>query len=180
MIDFIRKVMAPVERRVMNMMARGKVTRVNDAGKTQRLQVELLADEAQDLLERFQQYGFSSVPKVGSECLVVFLGGNRDHGIVLTVNDGKTRKNGLNPGDVALYTSKGNFIVLEDESGDILLKAGGTGKIRLEADDIEIHAKENFKFDVDGHGYHYKPTHVDAYVIGATSDSNPLHPPEIP
>jgi len=85
---------------------------VDDGKKLQQVQVELLADEVKDSVERFQQYGFTSVPLTGAETVCVFLGGGRDHGIVVAIDDRRYRLTGLENGDVALYTDEGTKIVL--------------------------------------------------------------------
>lgn len=52
--------------RVANMVSRAVVRRADDAGKLQTLQVDALADETRGV-ERFQNYGLTSVPPSGSE-----------------------------------------------------------------------------------------------------------------
>ena len=49
--------------RIFLAIARGTLTRVNDAPKMQTADVRLLHDEAIAGAERFQDYGFTSVPK---------------------------------------------------------------------------------------------------------------------
>lgn len=101
-----------LSRRVAMANTRGRMALVDDTKKLQQVQVELLADEVKDNVERFQQYGFTSVPLVGAEALCVFLGGGRDHGIVFAIDDRRYRLTGLENGDVALYTDEGAKIVL--------------------------------------------------------------------
>ncbi len=101
-----------LSRRIAMTTTRGRMALVDDKKKLQQVQVELLADETKDNVERFQQYGFTSVPLEGAEALVVFLGGGRDHGIVLAIDDRRYRLTELKNGDVALYTDEGTSIVL--------------------------------------------------------------------
>lgn len=91
---------------------RGRMALVDDSKKLQQVQVELLADEVKDNVERFQQYGFTSVPLTGAEVVCVFLGGGRDHGIAFTIDDRRYRLTGLDNGDVALYNDTGAKIVI--------------------------------------------------------------------
>lgn len=117
MMRAIQRVTAPLTRRVRLMVARGVVSLVNDALKVQGLQVQLLPGEVRDM-ERFQNYGFTSHPHPGAEACAAFVGGNRDHGIVLAVDDRRYRLKGLAQGEVAIYTD-------EDQSGHrIHLKRG--------------------------------------------------------
>jgi len=57
----LQKLVAPMARRISNMLSRGQVTKSNAASKMQTLQVSLLAGEAKDLLEHFEPYGHTSV-----------------------------------------------------------------------------------------------------------------------
>lgn len=104
---------APLMRRIRFVIARGFVRMVNDALKMQNLQVSLLADETWDNVERLQEYGFTSHPHPNAECIVVFPGGKRDHGIVIAVEDRRYRLKGLAQGEVALYTDEGDYVWLK-------------------------------------------------------------------
>jgi phage baseplate assembly protein V len=101
-----------LSRRVAMGSTRGRMAIVDDGKKLQQVQVELYADEVKDNVERFQQYGFTSVPLAGAEAIGVFLGGGRDHGIVIAIDDRRYRLTKLKNGDVALYTDEGTSIVL--------------------------------------------------------------------
>lgn len=101
-----------LSRRVAMTTTRGRVALVDDEKKMQQCQVELLADETKDACEHFQPYGFTSHPKVGAEAITVFLGGGRDHGILIVADDRRYRLTKLEEGDVALYTDEGTKIVL--------------------------------------------------------------------
>ncbi len=96
--------------RVMMMFARGVVRAVNDEGGRQQLQVELLKGELRDGLERMQNYGITSHP-LGGDAAVAFLGGNREKGIILAVDDRRYRLT-LKAGEVALYDDLGNKVEL--------------------------------------------------------------------
>ena len=80
MIDAIQKMTEGLRGRVQLMIGRAILSAISDAGKIQTAQAQLLADEVQDDVERIQEYGFASVPLPGAEGVVVFVGGNRDHG----------------------------------------------------------------------------------------------------
>ena len=99
-----------ITNRVMMMFARGVLRAVNDTASRQTLQVELLKGELRDGIERMQNYGLNSHP-LGGDVAVAFLGGNREQGIVLVVDDRRYRLN-LQPGEVALYDDLGNKVEL--------------------------------------------------------------------
>lgn len=127
MIRAINKLTAPIARRVNLMVARGVLALVNDALKIQSVQVELLSGEVRDM-ERFQNYGFSSNPFAGAEAVAVFVGGNRDHGLVLAIDDRRYRVKNLLTGEVAIYDDLGHSIKLT-RTGIVI--AGGSHNITI-------------------------------------------------
>ena len=82
----------------------------NDKGGLQTGQVSLLEDELRDKVERVQDYGLTSNPLPGAEAITLFVGGNRDHGLIIKVDDRRYRLKGLKGGEVAMYTDEGDFI----------------------------------------------------------------------
>jgi phage baseplate assembly protein V len=101
-----------VQQRIMMAIARGVVRAISDAGSRQTVQVELLKDELRDGLERMQNYGMTSHPHPGADAAVVFLGGNREQGIVLAMENRQFRVVGLQQGEVCIYDDLGNRVTL--------------------------------------------------------------------
>jgi len=119
----LSKALAPLARRISNMLTRGSVTLSNAAGKLQTLQISLLSDESKDAIEHFEPFGFTSNPHPGAEVLTAFIDGDRSHGIVLMATDRSYRLKNLVPGEVAIYDDHGAFIKLT-QSG-IIINGGG-------------------------------------------------------
>lgn len=92
------------------MIARGVLKLVGDAKKLQAVQMQVLADELKNDAEHFQHYGFTSVPFPGAEGIVLFIGGNRSHPVVLGLDDRRYRKRDMEAGEVALYTDEGDYV----------------------------------------------------------------------
>lgn len=118
MARIARKVMAPIQRRVQLMVSRAVVNLIKEDGLMQGVQVSLLADEVADDVENFQAYGFTSSPLPGAEAIVLSVGGNRDHPVVVVIADRRTRfkgpaGTGLALGEVAAYTDKGQRVHLK-------------------------------------------------------------------
>ena len=111
--DFVRRMLAPIKNRVMLMVGRAVLTVIEDGGNLQTSQVSILAGEVKDDVERFQQYGFTAVPLPGCEAVCLFVGGNRDHGIIINADDRRYREKGLNPGEVAMYSFEGGKTVFK-------------------------------------------------------------------
>src|SRR3546814_9346476 len=74
------------------MVGRCVLTAINDGSKVQTVQLTGLADEVLDRVERFQDYGFTSVPLAEAEGIVVFVGGSRGHGIVIATEDRRSER----------------------------------------------------------------------------------------
>lgn len=108
--SFVQGMINPLKRRVALMVSRAIVKLCSDTGARQTLQLALLPDEIRDGIERFQNYGFTSVPIPGAEAAVVFVGGDRANGLVIAVDDRRYRLKGLQAGEVALYTDEGDKI----------------------------------------------------------------------
>lgn len=143
----VAKLTARLQRRVMLMVGRCLLIAIDDSKKAQSVQAALLADEVREDVERFQEYGFTSVPDKNCEAVVVFVGGNRAHGIVVATEDRRYRITDLETGEVALYT--------KDDGKRVYLKSDG--EVHLGTDPSEFVALsnlvkdelDNFKTDLD-------------------------------
>lgn len=113
MSNAMQRALRPMAQRLQLMISRAVVALVGDGTRLQSLQVQLLAGEARSDVERFQQYGFTSHPHPGAEAVAASVAGNRDHVLVLAVDDRRYRLRNLAQGEVALYTDEGDRIVLK-------------------------------------------------------------------
>jgi len=125
--------------RVRLAVGRCLLTMINDAGPVQVVQCGLLADEPQDDLEHVQHYGYASHPHAGAEGVALFVGGNRDHGVVIATNDRRYRLRSLASGEVALYDDLDHVILLGrdgikiDGAGQVITLTNAP-KVRIESD----------------------------------------------
>lgn len=148
-MKYFARLSAPLARRIRLVIARGFVRLVNDTLKMQGLQVSLLADEVRSDVERFQQYGFTSHPHPNAEAIVVFPGGNRDHGIVIAVDDRRYRLKNLAQGEVALYTDEGDYVLLK-RNRNIEVLAGTKVKVTAPVTEIVGNATISGTLTVSG------------------------------
>lgn len=98
---------------VQNMISRCTLALANAKGKLQQLQIRMLAGEVKDAVEHLEPYGFTSCPHPGAEGVAVFPGGDRSHGVVVVIADRRFRLQGLEAGEVALFTDEGDKIHFE-------------------------------------------------------------------
>lgn len=111
-----------IGRRLRLIVDRAVVRIVTDSLGRQNLQVQSLADATNDDVERFQNYGFTSVPPVGSEAILLAVGGRRESLVAIAVEDKRCRPKGLESCDVCIYH--------QDGLSQIILKKGGVIDIR--------------------------------------------------
>jgi phage baseplate assembly protein V len=111
-LDF-KKIIAPLQRKIMLMIGRAVLTTIKDTGDYQKLQIELLNGDVLDNVTRLQNYGFTSVPKKGAEAILACVGGNHDNGFIIACGDKRYRLKGLKSGEVAIYTDEGDKIHLK-------------------------------------------------------------------
>lgn len=102
----------------MLMIGRAIITVVKDTTGMQTVQVDLGHDEKIDGVERVQNFGFSSHPKKGAQAVVVFIGGNRDHPIVIAADDRAYRPS-LSQGEAAVYNAFNALVKLKNGVIDI-------------------------------------------------------------
>lgn len=124
-------------------LTRGTVEKVNDGPKMQEIDVNLLQDEKKQGVERWQNYGFSSVPlgptaKKYAEALIGFLGGNRSHGVVLGIDDRRHRPKNMKSGESVQYDDQGQQVHLSREG--IRIK-GGEKQLPVHVDIGDTHAE---------------------------------------
>lgn len=95
-------------------VSRGRFVAADDTKKMQEAQIQVFHDEVHDGIERFQQYGHSSVPlppdpngPQAADVLIGYLGGSRSHPVIIAVDDRRYRPTNQKPGDVGQYHYKG-------------------------------------------------------------------------
>jgi phage baseplate assembly protein V len=127
--------------RVTNMIGRCILSAIDDGRKIQSVQIEALEGEAHDNVERFQNYGITSVPYADAEAVTLFVGGLRSHAIVIAVDDRRYRLTGLAQGEVALYDDLGQVVHLKRDG--ILIRSDNDidvqgGIVNLTADTVNV------------------------------------------
>ena len=140
----IARMLAPLQRAVFNMLARGTVVLVDSSGKVQRMQLRLLNGEAKSNLDHAEIYGLTSRPLPGAEALAAFIGGDRSHGVAFIVGDRRYRLQGLESGEVALYDDLGHKVHLTRDG--IVVDGAGQQIVFTNA------PKARFEMDIEATG----------------------------
>jgi phage gp45-like len=173
----IARMMAPLARAVSNMASRASVVLANSAGKLQRLQVRILNGETKSNLDHAEPYGFTSCPHPGAEAVLLFMGGDRSHGIAIVVGDRRYRLQALEAGEVAVYDDLQQMVALKRDG----IYINTPLDIDLRGRNVRIHGEESLIVECNGHGEKWLPDRKDTYTIGAVAgSSNPINAPDIP
>lgn len=126
----------------------------NTHGKLIGVQVEGLSGETVSG-ELFQHYGYSSAPLAGAEYLVIPVGGNSKHSVVVASEDGRYRIT-LQDGEVSLYTDEGDYVhmkrgrVIEVVTDTLVIKAGI--KVRIESPLVEMSGNQQVQGNIKADG----------------------------
>lgn len=149
----VKKIMAPLERRVRLMVARGIVRVASNGVGIQALQLQLGLTEVADKVEYFQHYGFTSSLLPSSEVIAAFVGGSRSHGVVLGSRD---RKFGVQPvadGQVLIWDNKGNQVWLKEDGIFVVSPAKvdvAAPVVNITATDVNVVASGALSVEVAG------------------------------
>lgn len=129
----VEQMLRPIKHSVLLMIGRGILTAVDASKDIQLCSVNLLADETKDKTEMFQHFGFTSYPPAQSEAIMLSVGANRDHGIIIATEKRDLRLKGLSEGDSALYNKEGKYLWMNEKN----LK-GLVEKIEIHNDSNEL------------------------------------------
>lgn len=123
----------PLKRKIVSMIACALIKAVDDSKSIQLVKLSILKDELLEGVERIQQFGFTSVPPENSEAVILFVGGNRSHGLVIATESARYRLKHLPTGAVALYNQNGDYIKLVKDKIEVNAK-----EVTIKADVIQL------------------------------------------
>ena len=127
--------------RIMHVAARFTLNTGNDNLMMQELHFDGMNSEGRNNVERIQSYGFSSVPLprdaaqkatkavingieqakgAAAEGIALFIGGQRNHPIVIGVDDRRHRPMGMKPGENAQYDDLGQMTAIRRDGVYVL------------------------------------------------------------
>lgn len=131
-MDVLARHLAPLARRLRNLVSRATVNLIDDSKQMQTLQVTATADETLDDCEHWQGYGLTVHPRQGGEALMLSGAGTRAMPLVIAVADRRYRLTGLEEGEVALHDDQGQSVILRRGGIEITGNVKITGDLTLE------------------------------------------------
>ena len=148
----MKQLLEDLQRRLLNVIARGRVTQRDDSGAVQILQIRLRNGQVLEL-PRLGAYGLASNPPDGSDVLVVSIYGDGSNGVVVSTGHQDSRLRGLAVGESALYDDQGQKvhitrggIVIEGTSLPININTSGEVKVN-NADQITLQASVKVRME---------------------------------
>jgi len=110
--------------RLLHVVGRGRITTGNDSGNVQVQQVQLGMDEIKDGIPRLAEFGFTSMPPVGADAVILFIGGDRSNAAIIATGHQQSRPKNLKSGEVMIYSQDGKSIYLS-AAGGVIVEANG-------------------------------------------------------
>ncbi|HHE9397229.1 phage baseplate assembly protein V [Haemophilus sp. HN_Hi14] len=135
---------------------RGVLHLVKSADNIQKVQASVLADETLQDVELMQQFGFTSVPPTNTQAVILPIGGQTTHGIVIATESGSFRVKNLQGGEVAVYDESGSSIVLKKgrliEIDCDVLKINAATKVDISSPLVETDQVFTAQGQINGNG----------------------------
>lgn len=125
----VTRALRPLTGRVRGMIRRATLGALK-SGAGQSATITTTAADADDDVELFEPYGFTSSPLPGAEGVALRVGGERAGTILVCVGDRTSRLAGVGPGEVAVYHPGGASVVLR-ASGMVEVTPGPGAVVQL-------------------------------------------------
>ena len=135
---------------------RGTLNLVKSADNIQKAQVSGLADETLQDVELMQQFGLTSVPPAGTQVVVLPMGAETTHSIVIATENGSFRVKNLKSGETAVYDESGSTIILKQgrliEIDCDILKITASTKVEISSPLVETDRVLTAQGQINGNG----------------------------
>lgn len=132
----IRDVMRAIDRRFagLRLAFRARLATLGKGAAVQLAQAEGLAGETLQAAELFQHFGFTSAPPPGTQLIVLPLGGQTAHCVIIATENGAYRVD-VQSGEACIYSMWGDKVHLKQE------------RIEVETKTLHIKASEQVIFE---------------------------------
>lgn len=171
----VRQAMRQTTQKARIAIGRAVLAMVDDAAVRQRAQLEKHFGTVRDGIERFQNYGFHSVPLPGAAVAVVALAGSEGHLVALAVDDVRGRPTDGQAGDSILWDCRGQRVWLTEDG--IVIETDR--RVTVTGTRIEVAASEGLHLGggANGVGVSFLPALVRWHTQGISSQTVVPQPP---
>lgn len=124
-------------------------------------------------------WGMYAPPNIGDVVEVHFQQGSKEAGFIVNrFYSAKTKPLSVPSGEFWIVHKSGSYVKFHND-GSVTISAL-TNTLRLEAENIQIHATSKYRFDCNGHGQSWLPDRVNTWQIGEVpGTAHNISPPEI-
>jgi phage baseplate assembly protein V len=138
-----------------NSSARSTIDKADDSKKWQEVKHRVFQGEQADTIEHAHPYGFTAVPKPPdssgtAEAIVIYVGGDRSHGVAIVVGDRRYRLTNLVEGEMAIHDDQGQMVHIKRGGIDIIsmgtVNLTASGAVTVTAASVAI----NGNVDING------------------------------
>ena len=136
---------------ILNLIGIGRATVVDDSGDVQLLQVTEGAtgvggqDLVTDKVPRVAEFGFASVPPLGSVVTMLRRGGERARSFVIGSSHSPSRPRDLKPGDSGIYDVRGAKVMLTADG--LVIDCAGLPTVIENASSITLKAETRVRIE---------------------------------
>jgi phage baseplate assembly protein V len=153
LLNLLERWIAPWKRRILSMVLKGLVNSSTDSGNLQVIEATTLKGEIVPDAERVQEFGFTSRPPKNSEAIVLSLGGNQNHPVIIATDNSAYRLKGLPDGACAIYNKNGDYVKLTANKIEVY-----ANEITLGKSTFKKLINEKFQSLFNNHGHDYTPS----------------------
>lgn len=111
----LTRILRPIVKRLDGIARRAIIRAVKDSELLQELQLTVMDGDVRSGVKRYGHFGLSYSPPVGTECVVLNLGGRREQSVVIATENGSYRIRNLASGDLCIYDARGNKVHLKSD-----------------------------------------------------------------
>ena len=161
--------------KINNILTKGilKLNPVCEAGKLQMMHVQLSENQARDI-PRQQNYGFYSVPVLGSNCIICNFAGQSISSCVLLASMPQYEPIG-DPGDVIVFHKNGSMIKLTEDKIEIT----SSNPVNIYSDNVNLGDATASKLVKESAAVKFN-THTHLSTAPGNPTSTPITPLQVP
>ena len=111
MLNQFKRLLEPILNRIILMIVKSTIIKVKEGNNQLLCNVNLGHGEKVQDVEMLQQFGFVSIPENDAQAIVLCIGGDREHPIVISTDD-ENKRIQVGQGNSGMYNSSGTKITL--------------------------------------------------------------------